>query len=67
MDHSSTDSPASLSDDIYHQVVSLLELVKTSCAKTPQAMALFMDELSAVISQGSIDARVEVMVRLTVK
>ena len=58
MDQSSADT--SLSDDVYQQVVNLLELVKTSSTKTPEAMALFMDELSSVINQGIIDSKVEV-------
>ena len=49
-----------LSDDVYRQIVNLLELVKTSTAKSPEAGALFMDELSSVINQGTIYPKVEV-------
>ena len=54
----------SLSDDIYQQVVSLLELVKTSCSKSPEAMALFMDEMASVVQKGIIDPKVEVCISL---
>ncbi|KAL4226050.1 Fanconi anemia group D2 protein [Mactra antiquata] len=62
---SSTDStensctPDEMSDDLYKQVISLLTLVKTSSCKSPEAYALFMDELSTVIGQGKIQQKVE--------
>ncbi|XP_021343216.1 Fanconi anemia group D2 protein-like [Mizuhopecten yessoensis] len=48
-----------LSDDLYKQVVSLLQMVKTSSSRTPEVAALFMDELAAVIRRGQMDSKVE--------
>ena len=41
-------------------MVGLLQLVKTSCSKSSEALALYMDELSSVIRSGCLDAKVEV-------
>ncbi len=54
------DASVSITDDVYKQVVSLLQLVRTSVAHSPEAAALFMDELAAVIQKGIIDSKVEV-------
>ncbi|XP_069142684.1 Fanconi anemia group D2 protein-like [Argopecten irradians] len=48
-----------LTEELYKQVVSLLQLVKTSSGRTPEIASLFMDELAAVIRRGNIDSKVE--------
>ena len=49
----------SLSDDVYQQVISLLQLTRTCGAKSPEAGALFMDELAQVIRSNALDPKVE--------
>ena len=49
-----------LTDGMYKQVISLLQLVRTSSGKLPEVSALFMDELSSVVEKGHLDAKVEV-------
>ena len=46
--------------DAYQQVISLLQLVKSTCGRTPIASAMFMEELSTVIRDGIIHCKVEV-------
>ena len=53
-------SQPELSDDLFKQVTSLLQLVRSSSAKSSEAYALFMDELSAVVSKGQLNPKVEV-------
>ncbi|XP_060605548.1 Fanconi anemia group D2 protein-like [Ruditapes philippinarum] len=48
-----------LSPDLYKQVTSLLTLVRSSSSKSPEAFALFMDELSTIIAQGKLQSKVE--------
>ena len=50
----------SMPQDAYKQVVNLLQLVRASTNGSPEAAALFMDELSSVVTRGIIDAKVEV-------
>ena len=49
-----------LSDELFKQVTSLLQLVRSSSTKSSEAYALFMDELSAVVSKGQLNNKVEV-------
>lgn len=49
-----------ITDEQFKQVVGLLQLVRTSCSRMPEASALFMDELCNVISNGQLDPKVEV-------
>lgn len=58
--HGDGEGQRTLSGDVYRQIISLLQLVKTSVAKSPEATALFMDELSSVIATGHLDSKVEV-------
>ena len=53
-------SDASLSDDAYKQVVSLLKLVHSSAARSADASALLKDELATVIQKGGLNRQVEV-------
>ncbi|ESO88868.1 hypothetical protein LOTGIDRAFT_125515 [Lottia gigantea] len=48
-----------LEDDIFRQVISLLQLVRNSCSNNPQSSALFMDELSSVINKGRLATNIE--------
>ncbi|XP_060079016.1 Fanconi anemia group D2 protein-like [Ylistrum balloti] len=48
-----------LTDDLYKQVISLLQLVKTSSSRMPEVASLFMDELAAIIHGGHIDSKIE--------
>lgn len=48
---------------MYKQVTSLLLLVRSSSSKSPEAYALFMDELSFIVAQGKLVSKVEVMVK----
>jgi len=47
---------------MYNQVISLLELIKTSCSHSSEAAALFMDELAMVVYSGKLDGKTEVCV-----
>jgi hypothetical protein len=58
--HFSETTSSAISNSSYKQVVNLLKLVQTSSSQSPEAAALFMDELSAVISKGALDTKVEV-------
>ena len=42
------------------KVVSLLELVRSSSNKMPEAAALFFDELANIMEQRQLDRKVEV-------
>jgi len=53
-------STSTLPDDVYHQVINLLQLVKSTCGRSPIASAMFMEELAAVIHGGAIHSKVEV-------
>ncbi|XP_077977229.1 Fanconi anemia group D2 protein-like [Glandiceps talaboti] len=50
---------SSMSNDNYKQVISLLELVRSSSGKMPETAALFFDELAAVVQKGDLDPQVE--------
>ncbi|XP_052284224.1 Fanconi anemia group D2 protein-like isoform X1 [Dreissena polymorpha] len=52
-------TPDTLEADLYNQVVSLLTLVRSSSAKSPEAYALFLDELSSIVAQGKLVSNVE--------
>jgi len=56
----STSTQEELPDDLYKQVTSLLLLVRSSSSKSPEAYALFMDELSSVVAHGKLVSKVEV-------
>ena len=58
--HSSGGNQSGLTDELYKQVVALLNLVKTSINRIPEAAALFMDELANVIQKGCLDRKIEV-------
>ena len=38
----------------------MLEMIRNSISKTPEAAALFYDELSRIIQLGGIDPKIEV-------
>ncbi|KAL5014959.1 hypothetical protein ScPMuIL_009229, partial [Solemya velum] len=59
MAHSSGDLAKPLSEDMYKQVISLLQLVRASVRVMPEAACLFMDELSSVVASGQLHSRVE--------
>jgi len=50
----------SLSNEAYQQVINLLQLVKTSCGRSPIASAMFMEELASAIQDGIVHSKVEV-------
>lgn len=54
-----SNSEDEISDDLYQQVTSLLMLVCTSSLKSPEAYALFMDELSAIVAKKKLQSKVE--------
>jgi hypothetical protein len=58
--YSSGGNQSCLTDELYKQVVALLNLVKTSINRIPEAAALFMDELANVIQKGCLDRKIEV-------
>ncbi|OPL21558.1 fanconi d2 anemia group, partial [Mytilus galloprovincialis] len=55
-----------LTEESYKQVVALLNLVRTSINRIPEAAALFMDELANVIQKGCLDPKVEAWIDETV-
>ncbi|XP_041347848.1 LOW QUALITY PROTEIN: Fanconi anemia group D2 protein-like [Gigantopelta aegis] len=52
-------SDETLPSDLSKQVISLLQLVRTSSSRMPVAAALFMDELSAIVGLGQKESEVE--------
>ncbi|CAH1783101.1 unnamed protein product [Owenia fusiformis] len=58
LDNSST-LDTGVSEDIYNQVVNLLQLVRASSDSVPETSALFMDELACIVEQGNLDTKVE--------
>ncbi|XP_077863629.1 Fanconi anemia group D2 protein-like, partial [Saccoglossus kowalevskii] len=62
VDQSASLNVAPIGDENYKQVISLLELVRNSSSKSPEAAALFFDELSAVISGGDLDSRIQTFI-----
>ena len=59
-ENSEEGTQAELSEELFKQVTSLLQLVRSSSTKSSEAYALFMDELSAVVSRGQLHSKVEV-------
>lgn len=55
-----TPTEASLPESVYQQSVSLLQLAKTSCSRSPESLALFMEELAVIIREGNVHSKVEV-------
>ena len=53
-------SASSLSNEAYQQVINLLQLVKSSCSRSPIASAMFMEELASAIHDGIVHSKVEV-------
>jgi len=51
---------SSLPNETYQQVTNLLQLVKSTCGRSPIASAMFMEELAAAIHDGLIHSKVEV-------
>jgi len=49
-----------LREDVYQQAINLLQLVKSTCGRSPIASAMFMEELAAAIHDGAIHSKVEV-------
>ena len=56
----STEEDSGITEETYKQAINLLQLVKTSCSRSSEASALFMDELATVIKNGDLDPKVEV-------
>ncbi|XP_031562635.1 Fanconi anemia group D2 protein-like [Actinia tenebrosa] len=57
---------SSISNDIYKQIVNLLDMVRSSVARVPEAAALFYDELTRVIEQGDVDRKIKNWISETV-
>ncbi|RVE73388.1 hypothetical protein OJAV_G00049030 [Oryzias javanicus] len=57
-----TDSHGSLSQDTLRQVTALMELVKSSSESSPEAAALFYDELANLIWSSTLDPQVQEMI-----
>jgi len=53
---------SSLPNEAYQQVIDLLQLVKSTCSRSPIASAMSMEELAAAIHDGTIHSKVEVRV-----
>lgn len=49
-----------LPETSYQQSVSLLQLAKNSCGRSPDSLALFLEELAAIVREGSVHSKVEV-------
>ena len=58
--NSSQRSTSTLREDVYQQAINLLQLVKSTCGRSPIASAMFMEELAAAIHDGAIHSKVEV-------
>jgi|SRR6218665_177450 len=56
----STPAEAVLPESVYQQAVNLLQLAKTSCSRSPESLALFMEELAVIIREGNVHSKVEV-------
>ncbi|XP_070557572.1 Fanconi anemia group D2 protein-like isoform X2 [Ptychodera flava] len=50
---------SSIENNNYKQVISLLELVRSSSSKMPESSALFFDELAAIVQKGEMDPKVQ--------
>lgn len=48
-----------LPETSYQQSVSLLQLAKNSCGRSPDSLALFLEELAAIVREGSVHSKVE--------
>ncbi|XP_076105835.1 Fanconi anemia group D2 protein-like [Mytilus galloprovincialis] len=64
--YNSKNGQSGLTEESYKQVVALLNLVRTSINRIPEAAALFMDELANVIQKGCLDPKVEAWIDETV-
>ncbi|KAK6167722.1 hypothetical protein SNE40_021685 [Patella caerulea] len=53
------DKGESLNEELSHQVVSLLQLVRNSSSTLPEIFALFMDELSTVLIRGELADKIK--------
>jgi len=51
-----------LPNEVYQQVIDLLQLVKATCGRSPIASAMSMEELAAAIYDGTIHGKVEVRI-----
>lgn len=49
---------ASLSQDVFKQILGLLDLVKSSCGQAPEAAALFFDELANIVQKGDLHPKI---------
>ena len=58
--NSSQRSSSSLPTEAYQQVINLLQLVRSTCGRSPIASAMFMEELASAIRDGVIHTKVEV-------
>ncbi|XP_064631858.1 Fanconi anemia group D2 protein-like [Lineus longissimus] len=59
IDESDADGEQSINEEAYTQVINLLKLAQASCAKMPEVHALFLDELSLIMQEGSLNPKVE--------
>ncbi|KXJ25634.1 Fanconi anemia group D2 protein [Exaiptasia diaphana] len=57
---------STISNDLYKQIVHLLEMVRASVNRVPEAAALFYDELTRVIEQGDVDRKIKNWISETV-
>ncbi|XP_005799947.3 Fanconi anemia group D2 protein [Xiphophorus maculatus] len=57
---------SSLSQETLRQVTALLELVKSSSESSPEAAALYYDELANLICSSALDPQVEEMIGMSV-
>lgn len=55
-----------LSNEVYKQICSMLEMIRNSTNQNPEAAALFYDELARIIQVGGIDPKIEAWISETV-
>ena len=60
MDELQTTIESDLSDEVYKQITQLLKLVKSSASGSPEAISLYLDEVSMIVHQGLVHPKVEV-------
>ncbi|XP_028398344.1 Fanconi anemia group D2 protein-like isoform X2 [Dendronephthya gigantea] len=66
LDSTSQSQPISMINEKQKQVVNLLDLVRNSITRVPEAVALFYDELANVIEKRQLDTKTEAWISETV-
>ncbi|XP_022247832.1 Fanconi anemia group D2 protein-like [Limulus polyphemus] len=62
----STSSQEAVTTETQQKIVELLEMVRSSTARTPEAIVLFYDELSKVVLKGELESNVESWINETI-